>query len=104
MIEDRGRSESEKHYNKISKDMFLLRVSGRMRTSLDFWNGLRELAEEDGLKVPSCNRCHNMGRVVEQIHGNVMAERLSKMLGQAIYEAKIGDRESFRQRYGKSFL
>lgn len=71
---------------------------------LIFGNGLRELAEEDGLKVPCCHRCHNMGRVIEQIHGNVMAERLSKMLGQAIYEANIGDRESFRLRYGKSFL
>lgn len=71
---------------------------------LIFGSCLRELAEEDGLKVPSCHRCHNMGKVIEQIHGNVMAEKLSKMLGQAIYEAKIADRESFRFRYGKSFL
>ena len=69
-----------------------------------FGNGTRELAEEDGLKVPICNRCHNMGRVIEQIHGNVMAEKLSKMLGQAIYAAKLGSREDFKLRYGKSYL
>ena len=69
-----------------------------------FGNGTRELAEADGLKVPSCNRCHNMGRVAEHIHDNPMAEKLSKMLGQAVYEAKIGSREEFRARYGKSYL
>lgn len=89
---------------KYQKICFFCGYPAECEHHLIFGNGLRELAEEDGLKVPSCNRCHNMGRVVEQIHGNVMAERLSKMLGQAIYEAKIGDRESFRQRYGKSFL
>ena len=26
-----------------------------------FGNGIRELAEQDGLKVPMCNKCHNMG-------------------------------------------
>ena len=71
---------------------------------LIFGSGLRELAEEDGLKVPCCHRCHNMGTVIGQIHGNIMAEKLSKMLGQAIYEAKIGDRQDFMLRYGKSFL
>ena len=29
---------------------------------------------------------------------------LSKVLGQAIYENKIGTREEFRKRYGKSYL
>ena len=36
--------------------------------------------------------------------GNPMAEKLSKMLGQAIYEAQIGTREQFRKRYGESYL
>jgi hypothetical protein len=67
-------------------------------------SGSRKLAEEDGLKVPSCNRCHNMGTGTESIHNNIMAEKLSKMLGQAVYEARIGSRESFRARYGKSYL
>lgn len=69
-----------------------------------FGNRIRELAEEDGLIVPTCNKCHNIGRSTERIHENIMAEKLSKMLGQAIYEAKIGTREDFRIRYGKSYL
>ncbi len=64
----------------------------------------RSLSEKDGLKVPICNNCHNMGEISKRIHGNPMAERLSKMLGQAIYEAKIGTREEFRKRYGVSYL
>ena len=64
----------------------------------------RDLSEKDGLKVPSCNKCHNMGEVVRRIHDNPMAEKLSKMLGQAIYEGKIGTREEFIKRYGKSYL
>lgn len=71
---------------------------------LVFGIALRELAEEDGLKVPSCNRCHNMGAIPSRIHENPMAEKLSKMLGQAIYENKIGTRQEFVKRYGKSYL
>lgn len=71
---------------------------------LIFGLGNRKLAEEDGLKVPCCNKCHNMGRTTERVHDNVMAEKLSKMLGQAIYEQKIGTREEFRSRYGQSYL
>ena len=69
-----------------------------------FGSGIRELAEQDGLKVPACNKCHNMGRILDRIHDNPMAEKLSKMLGQAIYENKIGTREEFRARYGKSYF
>lgn len=69
-----------------------------------FGNSMRELAEQDGLKVPSCNGCHNIGRVTTRIHDNPMAEKLSKILGQAVYESKIGSREEFRVRYGKSYL
>lgn len=72
---------------------------------LVFGNGVRELAEQDGLKVPSCNKCHTMAiKVSERVHDNVMAEKLSKMLGQMAYEAKIGSRADFRKRYGKSYL
>ncbi len=69
-----------------------------------FGQGIRQLAEEDGLKVPACNQCHNMGKTIGRIHDNPMAERLSKMLGQAVYESKVGSREQFRARYGKSYL
>ena len=69
-----------------------------------FGSGIRELADEDGLKVPSCNECHNMGETLKRVHDNPMAEKMSKMLGQAIFEAKIGTREEFMARYGRSFL
>lgn len=71
---------------------------------LVFGNASRNLADEDGLFVPSCNACHNMGDIDSRIHDNPMAENLSKKLGQAVYEMKIGSREDFRKRYGKSFL
>lgn len=71
---------------------------------LIFGNSARKFADEDGLKIPICNSCHNMGHRTERIHDNPMAERLSKMLGQAIYELKIGSREEFMKRYGRSYL
>ena len=69
-----------------------------------FGNGIRELAEQDGLKVPICYNCHYTGRITGRIHDNSMAEKLSKVLGQVVYEAKVGSREEFRVRYGKSYL
>ena len=71
---------------------------------LVFGMGNRELCDKDGLTVPTCNNCHNMGDISSRVHDNPMAEKLSKMLGQAIYEGQIGTREEFRQRYGKSYL
>ena len=71
---------------------------------LIFGTAGRELCEKDGLKVPACNNCHNMGEKMRRVHDNPMAERLSKMLGQAIFEGKIGTREEFRKRYGISYL
>lgn len=84
-----------------------------------FGRGIRELAEQDGLWIPLTNAEHNMSRdgLLYQIHGNPTAEKLSKMLGQAIYEKEyyrqycttagnIRDdaREDFRKRYGQSWL
>ena len=79
---------------------------------LIFGNGGREKADQDGLKVPICNRCHLTGRLIERVHDNSMAERLSKMLGQAVYErnecakgATLNEaREIFRKRYKESYL
>ena len=71
---------------------------------LVFGNGRRKLAEEDGLKVPACNQCHTLGTVTGRIHDNVMAEKMSKMLGQAIFELEVGDRQDFMSRYKKSYL
>lgn len=73
----------------------------------------RQFAEKDGLKVPICDYCHTIGRVTERIHDNSMAEKLSKMLGQAIYERNAlankevetveEAREKFRERYGRTY-
>lgn len=79
---------------------------------LVFGRGRRPLADEDGLVLPSCDRCHNMGPISERIHDNAMAEKLSKMLGQLAYEkAQVATglseedaREKFRRRYGESYL
>lgn len=79
---------------------------------LIFGSSNRQLSEKDGLKVPSCNRCHNMGKVNERIHDNCMAEKMSKMIGQYAWELKTvaagvnpaWARELFRKRYGKSYL
>lgn len=70
---------------------------------LIFGRGLRKLADEDGLVVDACNKHHNMGQISERVHENSMAERLSKMLGQAIFEQEH-TREEFRKRYGKSYF
>ena len=96
---------------------------------LIFGNGMRKLADEDMLIVPVMDSEHNMSSVgsIFQIHGNPVAEKLSKMLGQMAWEknylakklARINDdgldiqsieewsdeaREEFRKRYGVSYL
>ena len=81
---------------------------------LIFGTAGRELSEKDGLKIPVCNNCHNMGQKLCRIHENPMAERLSKMLGQAIWEKEWISannqqesrkaREAFQKRYGRSYL
>lgn len=72
----------------------------------------RKLADEDGLTMKLCNSCHNMAiKPSERIHGNIVAEKLSKMLGQAIWERDYYEkggigiaRREFIARYGKSYL
>lgn len=72
----------------------------------------RKKAEEDGLKLPICDNCHTQNPMIDRIHDNRMAEKLSKMLGQMAFEkhcvalgaTEEGAREQFRKRYGKSFL
>ena len=98
---------------------------------LVFGTSGRGLSEEDGLKVPVCNRCHNMGELIMRIHGNPAAEKMSRIIGQLAWEkeyalqkaddfARIidenkkpgevkkivskGSREAFRRRYGHSYL
>ena len=72
----------------------------------------RKKAEEDGLKIPCCNNCHNIGDVLTRIHGNPMAEMMSKMMGQLAWEKRAvaggktekEAREAFLSRYGISYL
>lgn len=77
-----------------------------------FGMGLRDLADEDNLTLDLCNKCHNMGQVTSRIHDNVAAEKLSKMLGQALWEInhisyedeRRRAREAFTKRYGRNYL
>ena len=81
---------------------------------LVFGTGLRELSDKDGLIIPMCNRCHNMGIATTKLHENIMAEALSKMLGQLAWEKEFYKqlskestdiaRITFMKRYGRSYL
>ena len=73
----------------------------------------RQFAESWGLKVPICASCHTRSeRLCDRIHDNTMAEKLSKMLGQAIYErdralegmSQNDIRERFIKENGGSYL
>ena len=78
-----------------------------------FGSGVRNLSEKDGLKAHVCDKCHTLGKITERVHDNPMAERLSKMFGQAIYERNVlaskevntvdEAREKFRKRYGQCY-
>jgi hypothetical protein len=78
---------------------------------LVFGRGIRPLADEDGLMVPLCAKCH------KEIHYSGTAAALSKILGQLQFEdeymaraslyginTREFAREAFRKRYGRSYL
>ena len=87
---------------------------------LIFGNGLRKLADDDGLTIPLTHYEHNTGSITSRIHDNPAAEKLSKMLGQVAFEKEFyrsalealkeldedddPAREVFRERYGISYL
>jgi len=89
-------------------------ISGREATEehhLVFGRGYRQLAEEDGLKIPINSAFHKLSKYA--IHDNPTAEALSKMLGQAVWEKHqialrgISEDEARRdwiKRYGRSWL
>lgn len=95
-------------------------ISGKPRECMHHLiggHGRRNLADEDGLKIPLTNEEHNLAlKATERIHGNPMAEILSRMLGQLAYEkeyyrrasGQLGEedpaRDAFRKRYGISYL
>ena len=64
------------------------------------FNGLayRDKSEEDGLFVHMHHQCHML------THSDPTAMRKWKEKGQLKYEAQIGTREEFMERYGKSYL
>lgn len=77
-----------------------------------FGNGLRAIADRDGVKGPACDDCHTMASINNRIHDNPMAEKLSKMLGQMAWEkhavaggmSEDAARSAFQKRYGVSYL
>ena len=94
---------------------------------LIFGNGLRELADKDCIYIPLTNAEHSMSNagLTFQIHGNVAAEKLSKIAGQLAWEriwlanqleqkSELEEeseqawleeaRRQFIRRYGKSYL
>lgn len=91
---------------------------------LIFGAGMRNLADDDQIFIPICDMCHMYGHIDDEmglgfakesrIHDNPMAEKLSKMLGQAVWEmAELAKHDpevleltktKFRKRYGRSYL
>lgn len=80
---------------------------------LIFGTSGRAFAEKYGLKVPICDRCHTQSEYLcDRIHDNSMAEKLSKMLGQAIFERNMMSqgmsqneaRERILSEHGRSYL
>lgn len=84
-------------------------VFGRNRANCDIDSKMGA-----GMMIPLCDECHTLGRY--RLHDNPVAEHLSKMLGQALWErwylVDYGDaeklstkaRENFIERYGVSYL
>lgn len=77
---------------------------------LIFGQGLRKLADQDGLAVPVCHHCHTLAlHTQDRLHDNPRAEDLSKMLGQMIFERNQVAQgktieeahEEFMYRYGR---
>lgn len=90
-----GRAEAKKHH-------------------LVFGSGVRDLADQDNLYLYACSDCHVTGeRPEDRIHDNPMAEKLSKMLGQCMWEKNYIEehkcdadtaRSEFIKRYGRGWL
>lgn len=82
----------------------------------------RANADADGVFFPICDECHMLGHMDDKmgigyakdsrIHDNVMAEKLSKMLGETMWMLdQVADAEKrdelkikFIKRYGRSYL
>lgn len=79
---------------------------------LIFGRGNRALSDDDALTLPMCYKCHSLGTGTKKLHENVVAEKLSKIVGQLAYEKRQvakgftedEARDLFRIRYGRSYL
>lgn len=81
---------------------------------LIFGNGLRELADQDGLWIPLTASEHTSSSVgtIYQVHGNPAAQWLSKIAGQLAWErheialtgcSEAEARQRFMKRYGRNY-
>lgn len=62
----------------------------------------RQLSEKRGLKVWLCLHHHTGSN--EAVHNNKDLDLHLKQKAQEYYETHYGDREQFRQEFGKSYL
>ena len=103
------------HKSIISNENYCF-FCGRNATAnhhLIFGTDKRRLADEDGIFVPICDKCHTQGQVIGRIHDNPMAEKLSKKYGQSEWEKhyivthgmnEVEARAKFIERYGINYL
>lgn len=74
---------------------------------LIFGTSGRKFADKYGLFIPICAKCHTASvHTQDRIHDNSIAEKLSKMLGQAIWERDralegMTDLDEIKQRFIK---
>lgn len=80
---------------------------------LIFGRGNRPIADRDRIVIPVCRYCHEWANKPEdRIHGNNIAMKMSKMLGEYMYitrqlytETELeACKEKFRERYGRNYL
>lgn len=99
-------------------------ICGRPAEAKHHWiggKGYRAISEKDKIYGYLCNNCHNMSdKAVDRIHGNNIAEKLGKRLGQEIWEKRwildhiteyednldkleLDAKLAFLERYGRRF-
>ena len=62
----------------------------------------RKKSIEDGMVVNLCGKHHNLSS--EGVHFNKELDLKLKQKAQTVYEEKLGTREDFIKRYGRSYL
>lgn len=67
-----------------------------------FGTSNRAVSDKHGLLVPLCHKHHRTD--VNSPHRNRIIDLALKCWAQSTYEKEIGDRDSFRREFGKSYL